>query len=520
MLTLSKSKLLAYRQCPKRLWLEVHRPELRDDSPQTQASFQAGHAVGDVARRLYDPKGLGTFLDISELGVGGMVHATRQLLSRRAPIFEAAFSIGHKEEGALAIADVLLPDPDGRAWHMVEVKSSTQVKDYHMDDAAIQFYIATQAGVPLGSIKVAHIDSSWVYPGDGVYQGLLREADLSAVTAAREHEVRDWLAGAHEIVRSEAPPERDTGTHCRTPYECGFLKACRGDDDRRHGIATHPVHWLPMQGARGELKALLNGDSPPRDMAQVPDAALNDRQRRVKEAHLSGRRFLDAAGAQERLAVHSLPALFLDFETVAHTVPIWKGTRPYQQIPFQFSLHRLSPDGTLTHLGFLDLSGSDPSLQIAMALVASCGTREPIYAYNKSFEGARLQELAMRFPQLQKGLMDIQARLVDLRPIAESCYYDPAQEGSWSIKSVLPTIAPDLAYDKLGAVHDGGAAMGAYLEAIGPEVTAERKQQVRDALWRYCRLDTYAMVRLWGFFSGRADLVPPEDDCTSSEATA
>ena len=173
MRTLSKSKLLAFRQCPKRLWLEIHAPQLREDSGATLASYATGHQVGDIARQIYDPARRGQLIDPQAEGFDAAFARTQALLRARQPIFEAGF----RAEGALAFADVLLPA--GTGWRMVEVKSSTSVKDYHRDDAAVQAFVARACDVPLQSIALAHIDSGWTYPGNGDYQGLLVEADLT-----------------------------------------------------------------------------------------------------------------------------------------------------------------------------------------------------------------------------------------------------------------------------------------------------------------------------------------------------
>jgi hypothetical protein len=202
------------------------------------------------------------------------------------------------------------------------------------------------------------------------------------------------------------------------------------------------------------------------------------------------------------LAAHKLPAYFLDFETIQFAVPIWKGTRPYQQIPFQFNIHRLSRTGKLEQQAFLDLSGDDPSKAFAEALIAACGERGPIFVYNAGFETARIRELAERFPRHAEALLALNARVVDLLPVAREHYYHPSQQGSWSIKAVLPALCPDLNYGNLDGVQDGGMAMNAYLEALAPQTSQTRKAEIERQLLAYCALDTYAMVRLWAAFSG------------------
>jgi hypothetical protein len=235
----------------------------------------------------------------------------------------------------------------------------------------------------------------------------------------------------------------------------------------------------------------------------MPDALLSERQLRVKTHTLQNTRFFDAKSAMRELSAHALPAYFLDFETIQFAVPTWKSTRPYQQIPFQFSLHYVNKNGTVSHRSFLDLSGKDPSKAFAQSLVELCPNQgnAPVFVYNAAFEKSRISELASRYPAFRVDLLTIGERLVDLLKIAEKHYYHPDQQGSWSIKKVLPTIAPDLRYDALSGVQDGSMAMAAYLEAIDNECSPERKLEIQAQLLKYCELDTLAMVRLWEFFS-------------------
>ena len=238
---LSKSKILAFRQCPKRLWLEVHRPELREDAADAQARFQTGYQVGDIAKRLYDPEGTGAVIDVDAEGFDAAFARSAELLAgSRGPVFEAGFRAG----GALAFADVMLPTSEcGQpAWRMVEVKSSTSVKDYHRDDVAVQAFVAQSAGVKLKSVALAHIDSSWVYPGNEDYRGLLVENDLTAEAFSRSGEVKGWIEEAQRIVAQPAAPDIAVGAHCSDPFECG-LPAWRSI--RR---SQAPCGWLWTSG--------------------------------------------------------------------------------------------------------------------------------------------------------------------------------------------------------------------------------------------------------------------------------
>ena len=320
MIALSKSKLLAFCQCPKRLWLELHQPELGVGSQAAQARFAIGHAVGDIARQIYDPKRSGHLVDVQAVGLAPAFQRSAALLNatRRAPVFEAGFA----DDRLVAFADVLLPvRTRGKpVWRLIEVKSSTEVKDYHRDDVAIQAFAARQAGVLLSSVAIAHVDSSWAYSGDGDYGGLLTEVDLTAEAAAREKDVIAWIDAAHKVARKRAEPKQSTGRHCTDPFECGFFEHCQSQGPQ----AEYPVAWLPRVRAKAlrehiESKAIA-------DLRDVPDGLLNARQLRVKNHTLQGTVYFDEKAAKEDLAEYSLPAYFMDFETVQFAIPIWKGT--------------------------------------------------------------------------------------------------------------------------------------------------------------------------------------------------
>ena len=492
--TLSKSKLLAYRQCPKRVWLEVHRPELREESKDSQARFDAGHQVGEIARQLYDPDQQGCLIDPQRDGFQKAFDRTQLLLANAQPIFEAGF----RTEEALAFADVMLPveKSGGLSWRMVEVKSSTSVKDYHLDDAAIQAFIARASGLALDSVSIACIDSCWVYPGGNEYNGLLKETDVTAHAMGRETEVRTWISDAHRVVASKLEPAVPMGKHCSNPFDCGFRDHCQDLLPK----ATHSISQLPGRLGK-DLIALIDAQGLT-ELYDVPDDLLNQKQRRVKSAALSGQAYFDKTAAAQALGRYALPAYFMDFETINFAVPRWKDTRPYQQVCFQYSVHRLSETGKLDHNFFLNITGEDPSAGFAKALVAACGDNGPIYAYNAAFEASRIRELAARFPDLTPGLHALIDRIVDLLPVAREHYYHPDQAGSWSIKTVLPALCPDLSYAHLDGVQDGGMAMNAFVEALDPTTLPARKIDIERQLLAYCELDTLAMVRLWQAFSG------------------
>ena len=484
-------------QCPKKLWLELYRPELGKNSVATETVFAMGNTLGIMARSIYDPESRGTTIDLPSLGVTKALAQTVELVKERKPVFEAGFSAN----GALAFADALLPVQGGEqpGWRMVEVKGSTSVKSYQRDDVAVQAFVARKSGLPLFELAIAHIDSTWVYEGENDYNGLLVEVDLTEEAFGRGAEVETWIANAQTVAAKQEEPMLKTGEHCNDPFACSFTYYCASLAPQ----PQFPAEWLPRKSAK--LKKLIYMDGL-QDMRHVPNEELSSQQLRVKTHTLEGTTYFNAAGAAADLEAHGFPAFFLDFETINFSVPIWKGTRPYQQIPFQFSLHRLNHSGELEHQSFLDLSGSDPSKLFAEAVLKACEDDGPIYVYNAAFESHVIKELAGRFPELNQLLQKIIVRMVDLLKISQNHYYHPDMRGSWSIKAVLPCIAPTLNYGDLSGVKDGGMAQVAYQEAIQPDTATVRRAEIRTELIDYCKLDTYAMVRLWRHFAGRHDL--------------
>jgi hypothetical protein len=233
----------------------VHRPELRDDTGATEASYQIGNEVGAIARKLYDPDGKGGLIDAQTEGFDQALVRSTSLLNSNAPIFEAGFAT----DTAIAFADVLLPIGTGQpqTWRLVEVKSATGIKDYYLNDAAIQAFVAREAGVPLRAIAIAHIDSSWVYLGDNNYHGLLNEVDLNAETQARENDVRIWIAGAAQVAASNTEPKQNVRPYVRLAVEAarpqcelqglpGMARAYpqRKEDEPWKIIAKFSSHWM------------------------------------------------------------------------------------------------------------------------------------------------------------------------------------------------------------------------------------------------------------------------------------
>ena len=479
---LSKSRILNGLQCPKRLYLQVHQPELAKIDPSAEHRFRVGHEVGDVARSLQPGGKL-----MADEDLDSALNATRQELATAGDkvLFEPAFAHG----GVLIRADIL--SRRGSDIELREVKSSTSIKDYHHPDVAVQVWTLRGAGVRLSRSFVTHIDNTFVYQGNGQYAGLVRDTDVSAAIGPIVNKVPGW-ADQFSRVLDGAMPAVEMGAHCSDPFECPFQGHCSA------GGPAFPVEILPRGGKT--LAALREAGH--RDLRDVPEEMLKSANHvRVWRATRSGQPDI-VKGAGAELTALPYPRFYLDFETTQMAVPAWVGTRPYEQLPFQWSCHVEKADGSLEHRGFLDLSGQPPMRAFAESLIAYVGGAGPVFTYS-SFERTVLTQCAARFPDLAEPLAGIINRIVDLRPLTERSYYHPQMMGSWSIKSVIPTIALELDYAELGEVQDGTQAQAAYLEAIHRQTPPERRQVIERDLLNYCKHDTLAMVRLARFLIER-----------------
>ena len=471
---------MSARQCLKRLYLEVNRPELGEISAKTEAAFATGNAVGEVAQQIY-----GNEDAVVIPYEGGMSHAlkkTARLVSEgpQYPIFEATFQHG----GVLVRVDALLPDGD--AWRIVEVKASTQVKEEHVFDCAAQRWVFEGLGHELRNIVLAHVDNTFVYEGEGDFDGLLTEADETQSTHDLLPIVPDWIAKAQQAVSGDEP-DIAVGAHCTKPYDCPFIGYCWPSEPE------YPVQGLG--GSKAKLGELIAEGI--EDIRDVPVNRLSEKQQWIQKVTRSGKAE-KLPGAREFVRSLDYPRYYLDFETIGPAIPIWAGTRPYETLPMQWSCHYESEPGKVEHAEFLDLSGDPPMRRLAESLIRVLGKAGPVLMYT-TYERTVLNGLIARFSDLEAPLQAIVDRLVDLRPPTQQFYYHPAMAGSWSLKAVLPTVAPDMQYSELEEIQEGTAASEGYLEAILPGTSPERKEQLKEQLLRYCKFDTEAMVRLVQF---------------------
>jgi len=480
---LSKTRYLAGLQCPKRLWLLAHAPELASQADAaTEARLAIGTRVGRHAHALF-PGGV----EIPEGARRGeeALAETRALVADPAvpAVFEAAFEHG----GVRVHVDVL--ERLGRdAFGLREVKSSTQVKPQHHDDVAVQRWVLEGTGLTVPSVELVHLDREYVRGPEGLDPRrlfrrveLCREIDEAAARVPRE------VSRLHGVLtRAEAPPI-EPGPQCDDPFPCEFWEHC---------TAGKPEDWirrLPRAGDRLERLCALGIER----IAEIPeDFPLTRLQARVREAHRSGEAFVspDLATALEPFGP---PALYLDFESLLPAEPLYTETRPYQAIPFQWSLHRADEQGRIDHCDFLAEGRDDPRLELATSLLEAAGDgEEPVLVWS-GFEARMLRELAEAFPALAIPLGDLRARLRDLCAMTRDHVYHPAFAGSFSIKRVAPALSPGFGWGDLArrtGIAEGAAAAAAFERIVRGEGAPGEERRVRTALRAYCARDTEAML--------------------------
>ena len=467
----------------KRVHLEKHHPEFAEITPLMESLWQTGHEVGEMARQLYATPGA---VEIPfDKRVGLLLGKTRQLVEGGAdfPIFEATF----RHEGVLVRVDILAPDADG--WRIIEIKASTSVKDYHVLDCAIQDWVLQNSGINVTRVSLAHVNNRFVYPGNGDYEGLLVEHDLTDEVRMLEPTVVDLVDRARDAVTGPRP-DVNVGAHCSKPYDCQFMKYCWPTDTR------HPISGLGGGKAKlGEYVALGY-----RDIRDLPAELITaETQQRIHRITCSGvPELLD--DARRTLGALPYPRFYLDFETIAPAVPFWAGTRPYEALAIQWSCHIEETPGQIRHREFLDLSGDPPMRSLALVLIECLGDDGPVLMWTRYEEGV-INNLVELYPDLAVPLSRVIERLFDLHPVVKGSYYHPDMQGSWSIKAVMPTINPEMDYAKLEGIREGTAAADGFIAAIQPDVHPDRKAELDEQLRRYCRFDTAAMAEIVRFLS-------------------
>jgi len=508
---ITKSDLQSLLQCPRKLWLEHNKPDLiPEDDLTLYRRATDGRIVGEQARKQL---GDNFILPPTADNETTAAEQAKTMLAQAPKKPAAEFPMVHS--GLYARADALVPE--GGRYVLRETKSSTfplkkdkvtpdAPEDHHLDDVAIQVWTMEGSGLAPARVELNLLNNQWCYPGDGNYSGLFRQLDVTAEAYARKDQVPAWLARTQSVLAGDMP-RVVTGKQCHHPYDCPFKGYCKTLDPSG---PEHPIELLPDLAGKNLAKKLREANGYTSILEPRPEELTGkqaDLYRRIQTAHRTGETVLES-GSDVILKKLPYPRYYFDFEGIDLPVPRWKGVRPYQQIPFQWSCHIERSPGIFAHAEFLDLTGNDPSPACIERMREFINPDDggPIFVYYKVYEESRLEELCVRHPEYTELLQKYISRLFDLHPVVKQYFYHPQMRGSFSMKKVLPVIAPELDYGELEEVQEGTAAQVAYLYiTLDPNTTSERKADLEAKLRKYCRQDTWAMVELAYFLaqSGR-----------------
>lgn len=485
-MNLSKSLYTKGIQCQKSLWLKKYNKEVLsapDDS--ALARFETGNVVGELACKLF-PNGVEIPYTTN---FDEMIQQTAEHIKNGMKyIYEATFSF----DGILVLVDVLEIHENGSV-SIYEVKSSSSVKDIYVHDTSIQYYVLSQLGNTIKIANVVHINSKYVRGDTLELDELFTIADVTQEVVELQKNIPNTLKEFETVLSDKTnEPDIDIGSHCKKPYECDAKEYCW---KTQRDIPEYSIFNIFNLGSKKQIELYSQGI---KNIKDIPDDfTMTVNQKLAVDTFKSQETFIDTGKIKEFIDTLSYPIYHLDFETFQQAVPQWKGISPYQQIPFQYSLHIEQEDGSLEHKEYLALDGTDPREQIAKRLVEDIPSDVTVLAYNMSFEKGVIQKLSDLYPSLSLHLLSINENMKDLMvPFQKKYYVTPSMNGSYSIKYVLPALVPEFAkaYKDLAGVQNGTQAMNAF--ANMSKMEEQEKQKMRTSLVEYCTLDTFAMVKI------------------------
>ncbi len=477
---LSKSLFIRGLQCHKSLYLQKFSPELKDEvSEETQRRFDIGNAAGSLAQQIF-PGGM--VVPYKGLSHSKQISMTQTLIEQgRDIIYEAAFS----HNGVFVKADILHRGISG--WEIYEVKSSASVKDYHKDDASVQYYVISGTGLPVTKVSLVHINPEYVRHGEIDVHNLFIIEDITETVQGKESFIAEELQKQQTMLKGDEPVI-DIGPHCDDPFACDFHGYCWSH------IPSPSVFDYMDKGKPNGFALYQQGIV---KMEDVSADSLGWRQKMQLDGVLHRKNHIDADAVRSFLETLWYPLFFMDFETTFMVpIPMYDGTRPYQQVPFQYSVHVIhNPGGELEHHEFLADGATNPQKEFLETLLATVPRNACILAWNQGFEISRLKELADAFPEKSGDIVHLINNIRDLMILfRDKSFYHWKFNGSYSIKVVLPALLPELSYDNL-EISDGGMASSEWLRMIQSN-DYDEKSVIRKQLLQYCGLDTLAMVKI------------------------
>lgn len=483
-MNLSKSQFVRGLQCVKSLWLYKHKRDTAITPPDASAQniFDTGTRVGLLAQHLFPN---GETIPFEGTSFGEKIERTKELINNGAKtIYEATFGY----EGILVMVDILHKGESG--WEIYEVKSSTEVKDVYLQDAAVQYYVLAGNSLALESVNIVHINNKYVRGKELEIDKLFSIVNVTNDINELQENIPNYMSHFEKIVDNHSEPETEIGMHCFSPYECDCMNYCWKN------VPSYSIFNLANIRKEKALSLYKDGTVTFDDITDISAFSAGQQVQILSEQRNST--IIDNSAIQEFLAELSYPLYHLDFETFQQAIPEFEGVSPFQQIPFQYSLHIEHADGGLGHREFLGEEGKDPREALALRLVKDIPTDVTVLAYNMGFEKGVIRKLSELFPHLSTKLMAIHENIKDLMtPFQKKHYYSPSMRGSYSIKYVMPALVPEMekAYKNLDGIHNGGEAMNAYatLHLVDDD---NKKQQIRNSLLDYCKLDTLSMVKV------------------------
>ena len=480
---LSKSQYLRGLQCPKALWLYRNRPDLKPEISDTQQHiFDTGHEVGEMAKGYFKS---GLEIECEYYEIDKAIELTEAAVaSGERVLFEATAC---SPDGAFSRIDILSKVRGANTWDLIEVKASTAVKDYYIQDMSLQRYAFIGAGYKIRKSILMYINNQYARSGELDLRQLFALEDC---TLEAEEEIRSVGGELHfllKVINTRIMPDIEIGDQCHKPFECDYVGYCW----------QHVPDYSVYNVFRGSKLDQLLGEEI-LDIVDVPDNFdTTPRQSIDIDAYKHGRVHVDQPAIREFLDELIYPLYFLDYETINPAIPLFDNSRPYQLIPFQFSLHiQNQRDGALRHVEFLHTGLHDPRPDFIQSLISACGKSGSVVVYNQSFESKINNELADDFPEYAAKLNGITERMVDLIiPFRSRYLYSPETHGSASLKAVLPAFVPDMSYDEM-PIGDGNTASRIYLSCIKGSVPEDEKEIIYSQLREYCEQDTFAEVKL------------------------
>ena len=493
-MNLSKSLYIRGLQCSKSLWLKKYKSDvLTPPDKQAKAAFEVGDKVGALACQLFPE---GKKIPFEGTSFDEKIALTQKYIDEGIKnIYEATFNYN----GVLVMVDILHINDDGSV-EIYEVKSSTwnekkkTLKDIqnYIDDASIQYYVLDGLGFEISKCSITLLDSTYKYQDKLEVDKLFTHVDVTNEVKELQADILAYLRTFRGFLEDkENEPDIDIGTQCKKPYLCDAYEYCWKVQREIPEYSVFDIFNMGKKPVSLYKEGLL-------EIADIPDDAITtENQRLTVDAWLNKAKFIDKEAIKNFIDALQYPIYHLDFETFQNAIPEFDKQSPYQQICFQYSLHIEQKDGTIEHKEFLGKEGTDPRVEFIENMINDIEQNSTVLVYNESFEKTRIKELAQDFPQYANGLQRINDNIVDLAvPFQKKDYYDYRLKGKYSIKLVMPLLVPHMAqaYNELNLVQNGGDAMNTFPKLV--DMDEQTKAEYREALLKYCELDTLAMVEI------------------------